>query len=305
MVSWLDISNFSGLTEQEAAERLREEGYNEIPSTKRRSIVAIAFELVRQPMFLLLVGGGVIYLLLGDVREALMLLGFVIVVMGITFYQERKTERALEALRDLSSPRALVIRDGQEKRIAGRDVVRGDIVILTEGDRVPADAMLLSGVNLSVDESLLTGESAPVRKVVWDGAMGLCRPGGDDLPFVFSGTLVVRGHGMGRVHATGMKTEIGKIGKALQTVETEETLLQKETGRWVRNLALLGLSLSLLVVVLYGLTRGHWLDALLAGIALAMAMLPEEFPVVLTVFLALGAWRISQRQVLTRRVPAV
>ncbi|MEK7229151.1 MAG: cation-translocating P-type ATPase [Candidatus Binatota bacterium] len=305
MVSWLDISNFSGLTEQEAAERLREEGYNEIPSTKRRSIVAIAFELVRQPMFLLLVGGGVIYLLLGDVREALMLLGFVIVVMGITFYQERKTERALEALRDLSSPRALVIRDGQEKRIAGRDVVRGDIVILTEGDRVPADAMLLSGVNLSVDESLLTGESAPVRKVVWDGAMALRRPGGDDLPFVFSGTLVVRGHGMGRVHATGMKTEIGKIGKALQTVETEETLLQKETGRWVRNLALLGLSLSLLVVVLYGLTRGHWLDALLAGIALAMAMLPEEFPVVLTVFLALGAWRISQRQVLTRRVPAV
>ncbi|MBI2988665.1 MAG: cation-translocating P-type ATPase [Deltaproteobacteria bacterium] len=305
MVPWLDISHVSGLTEQEAAERLTEEGYNELPSTKRRSIFAIALELARQPMFLLLVGGGIVYLVLGDVQEALMLLGFVFVVMGITFYQERKTERALEALRDLSSPRALVIREGRERRIAGRDVVCGDIVILIEGDRVPADAMLLSSVNLSVDESLLTGESVPVRKVVWDGAMGLCRPGGDDLPFVFSGTLVVRGHGMGRVHATGMKTEIGKIGKALQTVETEETLLQKETGRWVRNLALLGLSLSLLVVVLYGLTRGHWLDALLAGIALAMAMLPEEFPVVLTVFLALGAWRISQRQVLTRRVPAV
>ena len=305
MVSWLDISNVSGLAEQEAEERLREEGYNEIPSTRQRSIFAVAFELVRQPMFLLLAAGGIIYLVLGDVQEAAMLLGFVFVVMGITFYQERKTERALEALRELSSPRALVIREGQEKRIAGREVVRDDILILAEGDRVPADAALLSSGNLSVDESLLTGESAPVRKSVWDGAMSWRRPGGDDLPFVYSGTLVVRGQGVGQVYSTGMKTEIGKIGKALQTVEAEETLLQKETARWVRNLAFVGLSLSALVVVLYGFTRGQWLNGLLAGIALAMAMLPEELPVVLTVFLALGAWRISQRQVLTRRVPAV
>src|SRR3990167_1171911 len=232
MVSWLDISNFSGLTEQEAAERLREEGYNEIPSTKRRSIVAIAFELVRQPMFLLLVGGGVIYLALGDVRESLMLLGFVFVVMGITFYQERKTERALEALRELSSPRALVIRDGREKRIAGREVVPGDIVVLAEGDRVPADGVVLSCVNLSVDESLLTGESAPVGKADWDRAAIWSRPGGEDLPFVYSGTLVVCGQGLARVRATGMSTEIGKIGRALETVEVEETLLEKETGKW-------------------------------------------------------------------------
>src|SRR3990167_5214885 len=138
MASWPDISELSGLSKQEAAEKLAKEGANELPSTRRRSALAIGWQLVRQPMFLLLVGGGVIYLALGDVRESLMLLGFVFVVMGITFYQERKTERALEALRELSSPRALVIRDGREKRIAGREVVPGDIVVLAEGDRVPA-----------------------------------------------------------------------------------------------------------------------------------------------------------------------
>jgi Ca2+-transporting ATPase len=307
-----DISTVRGLSETEAAARLKTEGYNELPSMKRRSIFAIAFEIVREPMFLLLVVCGTIYLLLGDVQEALMLLGFVFVVMGITIYQERKTERALEALRDLSSPRALVIRDGEQKRIAGRDVVRGDILVLAEGDRVPADAVLLFCMNFSVDESLLTGESVSVRKAPWDGAAKMGRPGGDDLPFVYSGTMVVQGQGYARVEATGVHTEIGKIGKALQTLETEETLLQKETGRIVRNLAIAGLSLCAVVVVVYGLTRMNpanplrsWTDGLLAGITLAMAMLPEEFPVVLTIFLALGAWRISREQVLTRRVPAV
>ncbi|MBI3988364.1 MAG: cation-translocating P-type ATPase [candidate division NC10 bacterium] len=300
-----DLATIAGLSEREAAERLKKVGYNELPSTRRRSIFAIAFEVVREPMFLLLVACGTIYLLLGDVQEALMLLGFVFVVMGITFSQERKTERALEALRDLSSPRALVIRDGEQKRIAGREVVPGDILVLAEGDRVPADAVLLWGVNLSADESLLTGESAPVRKVPWDGVMEMGRPGGDDLPFVYTSTLIVQGQGIARVHATGIHTEMGKIGKALQTVESEETLLQRETSRLVRNLAIVGVFLSALVVIVYGLTRGHWLNGFLAGIALAMAMLPEEFPVVLTIFLALGAWRISQKRVLTRRMPAV
>ncbi len=299
------IANISGLGDKEAARRLEEEGANEIPSIQSRTVFAIAFEVIRQPMFLLLAGGGIIYFLLGDVHEALMLLGFVCVVMGITFYQERKTERALEALRDLSSPRALVIRSGERKRIAGRDVVRDDVLVLAEGDRVPADAHLLSCTNLAVDESLLTGESVPVRKVAWDGIEKWGRPGGDDLPFVYSGTMVVQGQGIARVQATGLNTEIGKIGKALQTVEPEETLLQRETGRWVRNLAIIGVSLSAMVVVIYGLTRDHWLEGLLSGIALAMAMLPEEFPVVLTIFLALGAWRIAQKQVLTRRTPAV
>jgi Ca2+-transporting ATPase len=293
------------LSEVEAEKRLKKEGYNELPSTKRRSIFAIVFEVLREPMFLLLIGCGTIYLVLGDISDSLMLLGFVFVIMGITFFQERKTERTLEALRDLSSPRALVIRDGEQKRIAGRDVVRGDIVVLSEGDRVPADAALLWSVSFNVDESLLTGESVPVRKVAGDPMSTMGRPGGDDLPFVFSGTLVVRGQGIAQVQATGLHTEIGKIGRALQSVPQEKTSLQEETGRLVRTLAILGVFLCALVVLIYGLTRGHWLHGILAGITLAMAMLPEEIPVVLTIFLALGAWRISQKRVLTRHVPIV
>jgi P-type Ca2+ transporter type 2C len=304
----LDTHNLNGLSEAVAAERLKVEGYNELPSSKRRSTIAIALEVVREPMFLLLVACGAIYLVLGDKEEALMLLGFVVVVMGITLYQERKTERALEALRDLSSPRASVVRDGQQKRIAGREVVRGDLLIVREGDRVPADAWLLEATSLSVDESLLTGESVPVRKAVLEGpqpSRKLGRPGGDDSASIFSGTLVVQGQGFAEVQAIGAQTEIGKIGKSLRTVEQEETLLQQETGRLVKRLALWGLGLCVLVVVVYGVTRGNWLQGVLAGITLAMAVLPEEFPVVLTIFLALGAWRISRSRVLTRRVPAI
>ncbi len=305
MENILNVKTIKGLSETEASERLKEEGYNELPSAKSRSVLAIALEVMKEPMFLLLVACGVLYLILGDMGEALMLLGFVFVVIGITLYQERKTERALEALRDLSSPRALVIRDGQEKRIAGREVVRGDIIVISEGDRVPADGIILSSVNLSADESLLTGESVPVRKISSEEAAEMVRPGGDDSPCVYSSTLVVQGQAIVRVEGTGMKTEIGKIGKALQTLEPEGTLLQKETGKLVRNLAIAGACLFVIVVIAYGLTRGDWLNGFLAGITLAMAILPEEFPVVLTIFLALGAWRISQKQVLTRRMPAI
>jgi len=305
MENILDVKTIKGLSETEASERLEKEGYNELPSAKTRSIFAIAFEVMKEPMFLLLVACGALYLILGDVGEALMLLGFVFVVIGITLYQERKTERALEALRDLSSPRALVIRDGQEKRIPGREVARGDILVISEGDRVPADGIVLSSVNLSIDESLLTGESVPVRKVSSEDAAEMIRPGGDDSPCVYSSTLAVQGQAIVRVEGTGIKTEIGKIGKALQTLEPEGTLLQKETGKLVRNLAIAGACLFVIVVVAYGITRGDWLNGFLAGITLAMAILPEEFPVVLTIFLALGAWRISQKNVLTRRMPAI
>ena len=294
-----------GLSEAEAADRIKKEGYNELPSSEKHSTFAIAFEVIREPMFLLLVACGVIYLILGDLEGALLLLFFVFVIMGITLYQERKTERALDALRDLSSPRALVIREGREKRIAGREVVRGDILVLHEGDRVPADAVMLSGMNLLADESLLTGESVPVRKTPSENQEEITSPGGEDLPFVYSGTMIVQGQGVAQVLAIGGHTELGKIGKALKSVGTEETALQKETGRLVRILACAGLFLCILVIVLFGLTWGHWIPGFLAGLTLAMAVLPEEFPVVLTVFLALGAWRISQKRVLTRRVPAV
>ncbi|NMC60019.1 MAG: HAD-IC family P-type ATPase, partial [Candidatus Methanofastidiosa archaeon] len=201
MKRW-DISTLKGLSEDEAQKRLNSEGYNELPSKKKKSTFDIAFEVIKEPMFLLLVACGVIYLIFGDIQEALMLLLSVFVIIAITFYQEKKTERALEALRDLSSPRAFVIRDGKQKRIAGREVVRGDILILSEGDRVPADAVLRSSTNFSCDESLLTGESVPVRKTysVSDSEMG--KPGGDGLPFVFSASLVVNGQGIAEVLAT-------------------------------------------------------------------------------------------------------
>lgn len=305
MASGFDIKDVKGLSEDEAARILSTDGPNELPSAKPRSLPAIALGVIREPMFLLLVGGGIIYLLLGDLQEALLLLAFVFVVIGITFYQERKTENALGALRNLSSPRARVIRGGEERRIAGREVVRGDLVIIAEGDRVPADGVVLASTNLSVDESLLTGESAPVRKCEWDGKATNERPGGDDEPFVYSGTLVVQGQALMEVRKTGTHTEIGKIGRSLQTLQVEKTTLEKQTSRLVRNLAIAGGLLSVLVVIAYGLTRGDWLHGILAGVALAMAMLPEEFPVVLTIFLALGAWRMSHQRVLARRMPAI
>mgnify|MGYP000893349504 CR=1 FL=1 len=300
-----DVTQLKGLTEQEALDRLRTEGYNELPAARKSGVLGTLLEVLREPMFLLLIACGMIYLFLGETTDAVMLLGFVFVIIGITFYQERKTERALEALRDLSSPRALVVRDGVERRIVGREVARGDLLVLAEGDRVPADATLLHSSYMTVDESLLTGESVPVRKTAAPETTEMGRPGGDGLPFLFSGTLVVKGRGVARVLATGIHTEMGKIGKALQTIETEETPLSIQTGRLVRNFAMAGFFLCLLVVVVYGLTRGNWMDGILSGITLAMAMIPEEFPVVLSIFMALGAWRIAQKNVLTRRMPAI
>ena len=295
----------TGLSSAEAEMRLKSEGYNELPSAKQRSTLAIALGIAREPMFLLLIVSVTIYLSLGDLREAMILALSLFVILGITIFQERKTERALEALRDLSSPRALVIRDGVEQRIAGREVVRGDILLLTEGDRVPADATILSCNDLMVDESLLTGESVPVRKTAWNEVESMTRPGGDDLPFIYSGTMLVQGRGVAHVTATGWRTEFGKIGKALQSVEVDETFLQKKSARMIQTFAAVGLSLCCLAVVLYGVTRGNWINGFLVGVALAMSLLPEEIPVVLTVFLALGAWRMSQKNVLTRRMPAI
>ena len=295
----------AGLSSEAAIKRLNQDGHNELPSAQSRSLFAIAWGIIQDPIFLLLVGGGVIYWFLGDLQEALILLGFVFFLMGISLYQEGKTEHAIAALRDLSSPRALVIRDGQRQRIAGRDVVRGDVCLLAEGDRIPADAIVLSCTNLSTDESLLTGESLPVRKIAAVGNVEMARPGGDALPFVYSGTLVVQGQGMIQVRAIGALTEMGKIGNALQAVKPESTPLQREMNRLVSRLFGIALSLCVAIVVIYGLSTGDWLKGVLAGITLAMAILPNEFPVVVTIFLALGAWRISQNNVLARRVAAV
>jgi Ca2+-transporting ATPase len=308
METIFDSENVTGISEEEAAEILKKEGYNELPSQKKQSIFSILLNVLKEPMLLLLLGAGLIYLFLGEVKDALILLVFVFVVVGITFNQERKTERALEALRDLSSPRALVIRDGEQKRIPGREVVKGDILILREGDRIPADGIVLSCTNLLVDESLLTGESLAVRKSESTGltqSLQPGQPGGDDLPFVYSGTVVIQGQGVAQVNAVGIHTEMGKIGKALGTIAEEDSLLKKETALIVKNFAIFGGILCALVVVIYGLTRGDWLHGVLAGLSLSMALLPEEFSVVLLIFLSMGAWRMSKRNVLVRRMPAI
>ena len=305
----------AGLTSDQTRQRLTQDGPNALPGAQRRSLLSITLETVREPMFLLLLAAASLYLLLGDLQEGLTLVGFVVVTVALTLYQEGKTERAIEALRDLTSPRALVIRDGQPRRIAGREVVRGDLLKLSEGDRVPADALLVEADGVRTDESLLTGEAVPVGKRSAEpaelaaaeapsGARPVA-PSGDDLPAVYAGTLIVQGHALAHVTATGARSQIGRIGAALGTLAPERSPLQKQTARLVRRLAWLALALSLLLVVTHGMIRGDWLQALLAGIALAMAMLPEEYPVVLTVFPALGARRLSKEGVLTRRINAI
>lgn len=301
-----EINQLTGLSTEEAQELLKKHGYNELPSGKKRSIFKIIFEVLREPMILLLIACAVLYFFLGDFKEALMLVASVGVVSIITIVQENRTERTLEALRDLSSPRALVIRDGAQKRIAGREVVPGDLLVIKEGDRVAADAVLLWGLNVVTDESFLTGESVPVRKISSEKEFAeVSRPGGDDLPFIYSGSLLVEGQGIAKVLATGGKTEIGKIGKSLQKIEEERTFLQKEIKKIVGWFFVLAVISCLVVVLGYGLVRHNWLAGALSGIALAMSVLPEEFPIILTIFLAMGAWRMSQKKVLARRIAAV
>jgi Ca2+-transporting ATPase len=280
-----------GLSPSEAAGRLRTDGPNELPRGNRRTLPRIVLEVVREPMFGLLLAAGVAYFALGQSTEAVALLFFASASVGIAVIQESRSERVLDALRDLTSPRALVIRQGERFRIPGREVVRGDVVILSEGDRVPADALIHSGHDLKLDESLVTGESIPVTKSTGEA--------------VLSGTLVVRGQGIATVTATGPRSRIGQIGQTLGEIEYAAPVLQRQTRRLVRIVGIAGLACCLLAVGLYGLLRGDWLAAILGGIALGMSMLPEEFPLVLAVFMVMGAWRLSRGRVLTRRSSAI
>jgi P-type Ca2+ transporter type 2C len=293
-----------GLTAAQASQRLARDGPNELPGGGPRSAIAITRGVLAEPMFVLLLAAAAIYVVLGDVGEAFVLAASILVIIAITVLQERRTENALARLRDLASPRALVIRDGAEVRIAGRDVVVGDLMLLHEGDRVPADGRLVSATALSIDESILTGESLPVDKSAAGAHPSRSDPA-DPAPRVFSGSLVVRGFGTAQVTATGARSEIGKIGTALTTLATEATPLFTEVRRVVRWVAVAALVLCTAIALLYGSSRGDWLGGVLAGITVAMGVLPEEFPVVLTIFLAMGAWRLSGQGVLTRRMPAV
>ena len=290
---------YEGLSSTEAEARLRAHGPNELPGAERRDFGRILLGALREPLLLLLIAASLIYFALGDMHEAVLLMGLAMVNIGIVVYQEQKTERVLESLRDLTSPRALVIRDNARVRIAGRDVVPGDLLVLAEGDRVAADGVVIESANLFIDESLLTGESVPVSKNAGGSATQT------DNTKVFSATLVVRGHGLTRVEATGAQSEVGRIGKATVGIDFEKTRLHRMTLRLTRIMAILGSMVAALVILLQGLRTHDWLAAGLAGITIMMSMLPEEIPVVLTIFLTLGAWRLSRHNVLTRRAAAI
>ena len=286
-----DTATATGLSTAEAARRLAADGPNELADNRRRALRETITEVMREPMFLLLIAAGVVYFLIGDRFEAMVLTGFVLVIMAITIFQQRRTDNALTALREMSSPRALVLRDGQLQRVAGREIVRGDLLILEEGDRVPADGELLSAHDLAIDESMLTGESIALPKSVADT--------------VYAGTLVTQGQGTVRVHAIGHHTEMGRIGKSLEQIVLPSSPLRDEMTRLTQKIAAVGGSLALILVLVYWLARDNLPEAILAGIALAMSLLPQEFPVIMIIFFAFAARRLGKLDVLTRRLDAI
>jgi Ca2+-transporting ATPase len=288
-----------GLSSEQARARLQRDGPNALPPDRSVGVPALILGVLREPMLLLLAGAAMLYAVLGDTSEAVLMSASVALVIGTTVFQRGRAERALRRLRDLASPTALVWRDGALTRLDARELVLGDLLVVEEGDRVPADAGIVGAHALSVDESLLTGESMPVAKEP-------AGPGADAAAqMLYSGTLVVAGRATARVRAVGARTRMGTIGASLGAIPVERTRTQRQLDRLVGVFATLGLAACVLVVALFWATRGGFVDAVLAGITLAIANIPEEFPVVLTIFLALGAWRLTRLQVLVRRPPVI
>ncbi len=291
----MEISHNQGLSTAEVIEKRKKFGYNQIPDREKKSILKIIIGLMMEPMIFVLLAVVAVYFLIGDPSEAVILMVSVMVIVSINLYQDLKTEKTLEALRSLSNPICDVIRDGKHVSIPSRELVPGDIVLVNEGSRVPADAVLLSAQNLSADESLLTGESLPVEKRVDNIATdGISNK-------VFSSTMVVKGHGLAKVVSIGLETEIGKIGDSLNKIKPETTLINREVDRAVSVIATAAIAVSLVITVVYWLTRGDLLHGFLAGLTVSISILPEELPVVLTVFMALGAWRLAKNNVLSRK----
>jgi Ca2+-transporting ATPase len=299
----VDRSDRTGLTEAQAAGRLAADGPNELPRPESRTLWRIVREVLSEPMFALLLAGGTIYLLIGEPKDAAVLLGFATLSVAIAIVQEARSERVLEALRDLSSPTALVIREGVRRRIPARELVCGDLVSVAEGDRAPADARLIEAHELSADESLLTGESVPVEKTVASGAQPPTPEAAEGA--IYAGTLLVHGTGVAEVAATGRATQMGRIGAALEQIKPEATRLTRQTRRLVQGLGLFAAAVFGSVVLILGLRGDRWLEGLLGGVAVGMAMIPEEFPLVLAVFMVMGSWRISRAGVLTRKAAAI
>jgi Ca2+-transporting ATPase len=281
----------TGLSAKSVELKLNKGEFNELPNSEKKSVLEIAFSVIKEPMFMLLLACGILYLIIGDYREGIILFSSILIIIFITFYNRNKTEKALDALKKISSPRTLVLRDGKQKRIPSRELVTDDIIILNEGDRISADAFVIDSNHLTIDESLLTGESIPVSKE-------------NGLP-IYSGSMVIQGNAKAKVTAIGIHTEFGKIGRSLNDIKPETTRLQIEMKKIIKNLFIIGGIISVIVVIAYYETRGNFIKSLLSGLSSAMAILPEEFPVVLTVFLALGAWRLSKKNVLSRQVNAI
>lgn len=296
-----------GLTQHEAQERLEKYGRNELAAAKKENIFKKLIGVLSEPMFLLLLAAAVIYFILGEPRDGAIMLIFVIGVISIEFVQEWKTDKTLDALKELSAPRVTVIRDGAEVKIPSALVVPGDVMLVCEGEKIAADGVLIRANNLKADESTLTGESVQVWKTAEpdnsDGAWKKNR--------CYAGTLVTQGTGAVLVDATGVNTEYGKIGKAINDAPDRPTPLERQVARLVRTCAFIagGLFLAVCVITFINLSGVGMTDritkSILSGITLAMAMIPEEFPVILTVFLSMGAWRIAKKQSLVRRLPSV
>ena len=299
---------FQGLSSKQARELQKIHGKNEIAPAQKDSFIRKVFSVLAEPMFLLLLGAAAVYFILGEFKDACVMLVFVVAVIGIEIVQEWKTDKTLRALKDLSAPHATVVRDGVQRRILSADLVPGDIMIVCEGEKLAADGFVLKSSDLYADESSLTGEAEPVFKTE-KGADASSEHWRKD--YCYAGTLIVRGTGVVQVDKIGAQTEYGKIGKHIAEAPDRPTPLQKQTARLVGMCSVIAAVLFLAVIVFTFFSVDHLalkariIASVLSGITLAMAMIPEEFPVVLTVFLSMGAWRLARKKALIRRLPSV
>ena len=298
-----------GLTNEEVKALQLEYGKNELTSQKKESFVKKVLHIISEPMFLLLMIAAVIYFILGEPRDGMIMLIFVIGIISIDVIQEWKTDKTLNALKDLSAPHINVLRDSKETQIASTDLVPGDMMMIHEGIKIPADGFVVRCSDLCVDESSLTGEAEGVWKIPAENIELSTDYWRKD--YCYAGTLVTQGSAVVCVDQIGGATEYGKIGTNVAQAPEEDTPLQKQTGNLVRLCACIAAVLFVLVgVVTWFNIPDHifadrLIESILSGVTLAMAMIPEEFPVILTVFLSMGAWRLAKKQSLVRKLPSV
>ena len=304
-----DTPNYNGLSSEEARLRQHQYGKNELIPQKKESFFKKVFHIICEPMFLLLIIAAVIYFILGEPRDGAIMLIFVMGIISIDVIQEWKTDKTLNALKDLSAPTIPVIRDGIEKLIASADLVPGDLMMIHEGVKIPADGEVIRCADLCIDESSLTGEAERVFKI----------PVGNEIPekdywrkdYCYAGTLVMQGTGAIKVDKIGAQSEYGKIGLGVAITPQEDTPLQKQTGKLVKTCAVIAGVLFLMVGIFTWFNipdhrfSDRLIESILSGVTLAMAMIPEEFPVILTVFLSMGAWRLAKKNSLVRKLPSV